>query len=208
MEWTRQHRKICRLRCRWPGILSIWYTFFPAQSNIQMIIHIPFTENVRLRSVLLKIGISPPYMHLLAFIYGFKAGAISLLVTCGYTPTTTLSSILSMQRVPILYSTSPCSRVKSVWQNIPSALQHSPMFIPFPSFSCVQVHRISKLLIWSQNSVGEDTSRLYYIGFKGDVRSAKHAAHSLLDVPTPNTGDAKLIDRLSEKAAGQQTTAR
>ena len=56
--------------------------------------------------------------------------------------------------------------------------------------------------------MGEDTSRLYYVGFKGDIRSAKHAVHSLLDVPAPNTGDAKLIDRLSEKAAGQQTTAR
>lgn len=79
-----------------------------------MIIHIPFTENVRLRSVLLKIGISPLYMCLLALMYGFKAEAISLLVICGYTLTTTLSSILSMQRAPILNSTSPYSRAKPV----------------------------------------------------------------------------------------------
>lgn len=79
-----------------------------------MIIHIPFTENVRLRSVLLKIGISPLYMGSLALMYRFKAEAISLLVICGYTPTTTLSSILSMQRAPILNSTSPYSRAKLV----------------------------------------------------------------------------------------------
>ena len=128
------------------------YTFFPIQPDIQMIIHIPFTENVRLRSVLLKIGISPLYMGSLALMYRFKAEAISLLVICGYTPTTTLSSVLSMQRAPILNSTSPYSRAKLVWQSIPSALQHSRMFIPFRSFLCVQVHCISKPLIWPQTS--------------------------------------------------------
>jgi len=61
--------------------------------------------------------------------------------------------------------------------------------------------RLGTPFLTDQNeSVGEK-SRLYYIGFKGDVRSAKHAAPLLLDVPAPTTGDAKLIERVSEKAA-------
>lgn len=56
--------------------------------------------------------------------------------------------------------------------------------------------------------MGDDVSRIYYIGFKGDVRSSKQAANSLLDVPAPNMGDARLVDRLHEKTGGQQTTAR
>lgn len=51
-------------------------------------------------------------------------------------------------------------------------------------------------------------SRVYFIGFKGDVRSTKQVVNSMLDVPTPNAGDARVVDRLSERAAGQQTTAR
>ncbi|KXN84541.1 hypothetical protein AN958_12352 [Leucoagaricus sp. SymC.cos] len=55
---------------------------------------------------------------------------------------------------------------------------------------------------WNE-SVGDETTRMCYIEFKGDARSNKRAINSLLDVPAPNTGDARLINRLTEKTAGQ-----
>jgi len=95
-------------------VSSVFDIFILTQLNMQMIIHIPFTENVRLRSVLLKIGTSSPYLSILALIYGSKVEATSPPVICGYTLITTLSSILPMQRALILNSTSPYSRVKPV----------------------------------------------------------------------------------------------
>ena len=49
---------------------------------------------------------------------------------------------------------------------------------------------------------------MYYLGFRGDSKSIKKEASSKLEIPAANAADAKLIDRLSERAAGQQTTAR
>ncbi|KAG5351100.1 hypothetical protein C0989_007980 [Termitomyces sp. Mn162] len=57
-------------------------------------------------------------------------------------------------------------------------------------------------------SAGEEVSRIYYIGFKGDMRSPQREANSKLQVPAPNAADAPLVDKVAEKTAGQQTTAR
>jgi hypothetical protein len=48
---------------------------------------------------------------------------------------------------------------------------------------------------------------LYYVGFKGDIRSPSRDANSKMAVPAADAADAP-IDRLTEKTAGQQTTAR
>ncbi|KAL9710421.1 hypothetical protein Ac2012v2_006722 [Leucoagaricus gongylophorus] len=143
----------------------------------QMIIHIPFTENVRLRSVLLKIGrgnLAPRHLRI-------------------YANHNTIVDFADAE------STNPQLDI-SLLEGETGVTEYPLRVAAFSS-----VHSVS---LFFNESVGEDTSRLYYIGFKGDIRSTKHAASSLLDVPTPNTGDAKLVDRLSEKTAGQQTTAR
>ena len=57
-------------------------------------------------------------------------------------------------------------------------------------------------------SPGGDSSRIYFIGFKGVITSPRKDPNTLLDIPAANAADAPLIDRVSEKAAGQQTTAR
>ena len=57
-------------------------------------------------------------------------------------------------------------------------------------------------------SVGEETSRVYYIGFKGDVRELRKDRDSHMDVPAANSASSTLFDRLAEKSGGQQTTAR
>jgi hypothetical protein len=51
-------------------------------------------------------------------------------------------------------------------------------------------------------------SRIYYIGFKGDTRSIRKDASSKLEIPAANAADAPLVDRVTEKTGGQQTTAR
>lgn len=57
-------------------------------------------------------------------------------------------------------------------------------------------------------SLGGDVSRIYYIGFKGDTKEQRSAAESKLDIRAANAADAPLVDRVTEKTAGQQTTAR
>lgn len=56
--------------------------------------------------------------------------------------------------------------------------------------------------------MGGEASRIYYIGFKGDTREQRKDADSKLEVRAANAADAPLVDRVTEKAAGQQTTAR
>ena len=57
-------------------------------------------------------------------------------------------------------------------------------------------------------AVGDEATRLYYIGFKGDTREPRKENRSKLEIPAANAADAALADRLREKAAGQQTTAK
>lgn len=57
-------------------------------------------------------------------------------------------------------------------------------------------------------AVGEEMSRIYFIGFKGDTRTVRKEGSNKLEVPAANAADASLVDRVKERAAGQQSTAR
>jgi len=61
---------------------------------------------------------------------------------------------------------------------------------------------------FQSDSVGGDVSRIYYVGFKGDTRELRKDADTKLDIRAANAADAPLVDRITEKTAGQQTTAR
>ena len=50
--------------------------------------------------------------------------------------------------------------------------------------------------------------RIYYIGFRGDSRTQRKEGSQLLEIPAANAPDAKIVDRVTEKAGAQQTTAR
>ena len=56
--------------------------------------------------------------------------------------------------------------------------------------------------------MGGDVSRIYYVGFKGDTQELRKDAETKLDIRAANAPDAALVDRITEKTAGQQTTAR
>jgi len=67
---------------------------------------------------------------------------------------------------------------------------------------------INSLSLFFSDSVGGDVSRIYYVGFKGDTRELRKDADTKLDIRAANAADAPLVDRVTEKTAGQQTTAR
>jgi hypothetical protein len=88
-------------------------------------------------------------------------------------------------------------------------------FASISSLSLFFVSRVSSCLLISctismeqRDSIGGELSRIYYVGFKGDVRSPGREPESKLAVPAANAADAPIFDRLSEKTGGQQTTAR
>ncbi|KAF7977357.1 hypothetical protein HWV62_4163 [Athelia sp. TMB] len=67
---------------------------------------------------------------------------------------------------------------------------------------------VNTLSLFFSDSVGGEVSRIYYIGFKGDTRFERRDANAKLDIRAANAPDASITDRVTEKAAGQQTTAR
>ncbi|KAF8190571.1 galactose-binding domain-like protein [Pholiota molesta] len=148
-------------------------------SNVddQLIIHIPFTENVRIKSILLKLGrgeATPRHLR----IYANRPTAIDF----GEAETT-----------------KPQLNI-SILEGETSVVEY-----PMRVASFTSVHSLS---LFFNDAVGEEVSRIYYIGFKGDMRSTKREVNSKLEVPAPHAADAALTDRVSERAAGQQTTAR
>lgn len=61
---------------------------------------------------------------------------------------------------------------------------------------------------FQSDSVGGEVSRIYYVGFKGETRELRKDADTKLEIRAANASDAPLVDRVTEKMAGQQTTAR
>ncbi|PPQ67208.1 hypothetical protein CVT26_007281 [Gymnopilus dilepis] len=148
-------------------------------SNVddQLIIHVPFVENVRIKSVLLKLGrgeAAPRHLRIYA----------------------NHSTIVDFAEAE---TTKPQLNI--------SLLEGETGVVEYPVrvASFVSVHSLS---LFFNNSVGGDLTRIYYIGFKGDARSTKREVNSKLEVPAPHAADASLTDRVSQKATGQQTTAR
>jgi len=67
---------------------------------------------------------------------------------------------------------------------------------------------INSLSLFFSDSVGEERTRIYYIGFKGETRIVRKEGSNKLEIPAANAPDASLIDRLQERAAAQQPTAK
>ncbi|KJA13744.1 hypothetical protein HYPSUDRAFT_92649 [Hypholoma sublateritium FD-334 SS-4] len=143
----------------------------------QLIVHIPFIENVRIKSILLKLGrgeVAPRHLQ----IYANRSTIVD-------------------------FAEAEATRAHL---NI-SLLEGETGVVEYPmrAATFASVHSLS---LFFNDSVGGEVSRVYYIGFKGDMRSIKREVNSKLEVPAPHAADASLTDRISERAAGQQTTAR
>ncbi|KAJ7145209.1 galactose-binding domain-like protein [Mycena crocata] len=143
----------------------------------QIILHVPFTQNVRLKSILLKLGrgeVTPRHLRI-------------------YANHPTIVDFADAE------TTTPQLNI--------SLLEGETGVIEYP-FRVAAFANISSLSLLFSDSVGGDVSRIYYIGFKGDAKSQHREGSSKLEVPAANAADAPLVDRVSERAGGQQTTAR
>jgi len=143
----------------------------------QLIIHIPFTQNVRIRSVILKLGrgeLTPRHLR----IYANHPTIVD------FTDAEVTKPHFNM----------------SLLEGETSVVEYPLRVAAFTS--------ITSLSLFFSESVGGEVSRIYYVGFKGDMRSPHIDLNSKLEVPASNAADAPLADKVSEKTGGQRTTAR
>ncbi|KAJ7599109.1 galactose-binding domain-like protein [Mycena floridula] len=143
----------------------------------QMIIHIPFTQGVRLKSILLKLGrgeATPRHLRVYA-------------------------------NHPTIVDFSDAEQTKP--QLDINLLEGETGVTEYP-VRAATFSSITSLSLFFSDSVGEEISRIFYIGFKGEVTALKKDRNTPMEVAAADAADAPIVDRLSEKAAGQQTTAR
>jgi hypothetical protein len=150
-----------------------------AESNVddQLVIHIPFAENVRIKSVLLKLGrgeVTPRRLR----VYANRATIIDFSEADDVQPSLNISLL----------------------EGETGVTEYPLRMAAFSS--------INSLSLFFSNSVGGDSSRIYYIGFKGETRVVRKEGSNKLEIPAANAADAPLTDRVQERAAAQQPTAK
>ncbi|KAK7045664.1 hypothetical protein VNI00_007497 [Paramarasmius palmivorus] len=163
----------------------------------QVIIHIPFTQNVRIKSIMLKLGRgSTAPLRLRAYLN--RPNIVDFSEADNTKPHLDIS-LLEGETGVVEYPvrTAPGA---GAWTSVWAV---SLFFVSLPFLLDAGLIDVPK-----SDSVDEETSRVYYIGFKGDVREAKKDKNTHMDVPAANSASSTLFDRLSEKAGGQTTTAR
>ncbi|KAJ8589358.1 DUF1000-domain-containing protein [Rhizopogon salebrosus TDB-379] len=143
----------------------------------QMIIRVPFSQNVRVKSIILKLGrgdTTPRHLRVYA----------------------NYPNIIDFNDAE---STTPHLNI-SLSEGETAVVEYPLRVAAFTS-----VHSLS---LYFCESVGGERSRIYYLGFKGDVRTPRKEGTNKLEVPAADAADAPLVDRLAQKTGGQQTTAR
>ncbi|KAG2744163.1 hypothetical protein CY34DRAFT_768911 [Suillus luteus UH-Slu-Lm8-n1] len=143
----------------------------------QMIIHVPFAQNVRVKSIILKLGrgeSTPRHLR----VYANYPNIVDFSDAENTTPHLNIS-LLEGETAVVEY--------------------------PLKVAAFSSVHSLS---LYFRESVGGELSRVYYLGFKGDVRTLRKEGTNKLEVAAADAADAPLVDRLAQKTGGQQTTAR
>ncbi|KAF9495018.1 DUF1000-domain-containing protein [Pleurotus eryngii] len=151
--------------------------FIDSGVDDQVIIHIPFSQNVRIRSMILKIGRGESTPRRLR-IYANHPTIVDFADAEETKPQLELSLL----------------------EGEVSATEYPLRVAAFAS--------INTLSLFFSHAVGDEVSRVYYVGFKGDTTSPRKDGTQKLEIPAANAADASLVDRVSEKAGSQQTTAR
>ncbi|KAN0113901.1 Galactose-binding domain-like protein [Russula decolorans] len=150
-----------------------------AESNVddQLVVHIPFAQNVRIKSVLLKLGrgdVTPRRLR----IYANRATIIDF------------------------------SEVDDVQPSLNISLLEGETSVTEYPLRMAAFSSINSLSLFLSDSVGGESSRVYYIGFKGETRVIRKEGINRLEIPAANAADASLTDRIREKGAAQQPTAK
>ncbi|KAJ8693589.1 hypothetical protein PTI98_008570 [Pleurotus ostreatus] len=151
--------------------------FIDSGVDDQVIIHIPFSQNVRIRSMILKIGRGESTPRRLR-IYANHPTIVDFAEAEETKPQLELSLL----------------------EGEVSATEYPLRVAAFAS--------INTLSLFFSHAVGDEVSRVYYVGFKGDTTSPRKDGTQKLEIPAANAPDASLVDRVSEKSGSQQTTAR
>ncbi|KAH7910279.1 DUF1000-domain-containing protein [Hygrophoropsis aurantiaca] len=165
------------------GIIKPWNErddtthFVESGVDDQTIIYVPFTQNVRVKSILLKLGrgeVTPRHLRVYA----------------------NYPNIIDFAEAE---TTKPHLNI-SLSEGETSVVEYPLRVAAFAS--------VSSLSLYFRDSVGGDNSRVYYVGFKGDVRTLRKEGTKKLEIPAANAPDAAVLDRVMEKAGAKQTTAR
>ncbi|KAI9509249.1 PITH domain-containing protein [Russula earlei] len=166
-----------------------------AESNVddQLVIHVPFAQNVRVKSVLLKLGRGAATPRRLR-IYANRANIIDFSEAEDVQPSLDISLLegeTSVTEYPLRQAAFASTNSLSLF------------------FISLRSHIICRSDFHVQSdAVGEERTRIYYIGFKGETRNVRREGSSKLEIPAANAADASLTDRLKESGAAQQPTAK
>ncbi|KAI0345077.1 DUF1000-domain-containing protein [Trametopsis cervina] len=166
-----------------PAIIKPWHerndTTVSANSAVddQLILHIPFTENVRVRSILLKLGrgeSTPRHLRIYA----------------NHTNIVDFGDAESLKpQLNITLSEGETGVVE----------------YPLRASAFASIHAVS---LFFSEAVGGESVQVYYVGFRGDSKAQRREGTQKLEIRAENAPDARIIDRLSERTGGLQTTAR
>jgi len=147
------------------------------ESNVddQLMIHIPFIENVRIKSILLKVGrgdVAPRHLD----IHLNHPNIVD------FSDAETLQPHLKF----------------ALLEGETGVVEYPVRVAAFSS-----VHSLSLFFTNPDN----DSSRVYFVGFRGDLRSVRRDGTTKLHVPASNAADAALGTK-AETTANSRTTAR
>ncbi|KAI0252500.1 galactose-binding domain-like protein [Lactifluus subvellereus] len=150
-----------------------------ADSNVddQLIIHVPFAQNVRIKSVLLKLGRGDTTPRRLR-VYTNHANIVDF------------------------------SEVDDVQPSLNISLLEGETGVTEYPLRIAAFSSINSLSLFFSDSVGEESTRIYYIGFKGETGILRKEGSNKLEIPAANAADASLTDRLQEKGTAEQPTAK
>ncbi|KAJ7634862.1 galactose-binding domain-like protein [Roridomyces roridus] len=157
----------------------------------QMILHIPFTQQVRLKSILLKLGrgeATPQHLRVYA----------------------NFPNIVDFNDAE---TTTPHVNI-TLLDGETGVIEYPFRVAAFTSVTSLSLFFVSLILlvnmakIAQSESVGGELSRIFFLGFRGDTKSTNREGTSKLEIPAANAADAPLVDKVSERAGNAQTTAR
>ncbi|EIW78487.1 DUF1000-domain-containing protein [Coniophora puteana RWD-64-598 SS2] len=143
----------------------------------EVIIHVPFTQSVRVKAILLKIGrgeYAPRRMR----VYANHPNIV------GFEDVESTKSQLNI-----------------------ALLEGETGVVEYP-VRVASLTSISSLTLYFSHTVGGEQVRMYYVGFKGDVKTPRPEATQKIEIPAANAGDAPVVDKAAERAAARQSTAR
>ncbi|KAG8813764.1 hypothetical protein FRC20_003405 [Serendipita sp. 405] len=138
----------------------------------QLIINVPFTQNVRVKSVLLKLG----------------------------------RGELSPQRLR-LYVNRPSGvgfdEAESIKPHLDIALLQGQDTVSEYPLRVTAFSNVFSMSLFFSHSGGDEVTRVYYIGFKGDTREYTRDQNTRMEVPAENAAGEKLTDSITEKTNSQ-----